>query len=525
MPSDVRSRSSAGKLPALHRRLWMEWPIFFRGLTTVAEASVPFGMTEPARPLAFMYGIAKLDLETLPRDEPVTSWGTALRNLRQIMMNEVSGEEERAVYQDAQHRVRAGFAAVFGDNDKVGGGNSRVVFSWLYHVSENIVRRLQARQNLALVFFAYFEVLIKRIDGVWMIKGWPDHLTAGINHTLNTIAENFGGSTAASLGSHQFSLDDCPDLTSKIAVVTGGSEGIGYGVTHTLLKHNIAKLYILSVSKEVVEGAQDAIAKDLGTEKANRTKWFQCDMSDWKRVKEVAEAIKNDADRLDILVNNAGRGIMSFELTDYGVDRHMALNHMGHVVLTSHLLPLIKETAEKGNVVRIVNQASNAHQAAPSDVKFESLEELNKDLGPNGQYGRSKLANILYARYFARKVTQNGHPNVLMNATHPGFVSTKMSKEDIFEPYPLGGYAMAVGMEPFKKSQWEGAVSAVFAATAIKESGQYICPPAIPEAGNKLAQDEKLADQLMELTRKIITEKTRSQSVDKGCPMDDLVLH
>ncbi|KAF4882315.1 putative oxidoreductase bli-4 [Colletotrichum fructicola] len=503
----------------------MEWPIFFRGLRTVAEASVLFGMTEPARPLAFMYGIAKLNLETLPRDEPVTSWGTALRNLRQIMMNEVSGEEERAVYQDALYRLRAGFAAVFGDSDTVRGANSQVVFAWLYHVSEDFVGRLQARQNLALVFFAYFAVLIKQIDGVWMIKGWPDHLIAGIYHTLNTIAENFGGSTAASLGSHQFSLDDCPDLTSKIAVVTGGSEGTGYGVTHTLLKHNIAKLYILSVSKEVVEGAQDAIAKDLGTEKANRTKWFQCDMSDWKRVKEVAEAIKNDADRLDILVNNAGRGIMSFELTDYGVDRHMALNHMGHVVLTSHLLPLIKETAEKGNVVRIVNQASNAHQAAPSDVKFESLEELNKDLGPNGQYGRSKLANILYARYFARKVTQNGHPNVLMNATHPGFVSTKMSKEDIFEPYPLGGYAMAVGMEPFKKSQWEGAVSAVFAATAIKESGQYICPPAIPEAGNKLAQDEKLADQLMELTRKIITEKTRSQSVDKGCPMDDLVLH
>ncbi|KAI8263494.1 putative oxidoreductase bli-4 [Colletotrichum sp. SAR 10_77] len=503
----------------------MEWPIFFRGLRTVAEASVLFGMTEPTRPLAFMYGIAKLDLETLPPDEPVTSWGTALRNLRQIMMNEVSGEEERAVYQDALHRLYAGFSAVFGDGDTVGGANSQVVFAWLYHVSENFVERLQARENLALVFFAYFAVLIKQIDGVWMIKGWPDHLIAGIYYTLNTIAENFGGSTAASLGSHQFSLDDCPDLTSKIAVVTGGSEGIGYGVTHTLLKHNIAKLYILSVSKNVVEGAQDAIAKDLGTEKANRTKWFQCDMSDWKRVKEVAEAIKNDADRLDILVNNAGRGIMSAELTDYGVDRHMALNHMGHVVLTSHLLPLIKETAEKGNVVRIVNQASNAHQAAPSDVKFESLEELNKDLGPNGQYGRSKLANILYARYFARKVTQNGHPNVLMNATHPGFVSTKMSKEDIFEPYPLGGYAMAVGMEPFKKSQWEGAVSAVFAATAIKESGQYICPPAIPEAGNKLAQDEKLADQLMELTRKIITEKTRSQSVDKGCPMDDLVLH
>lgn len=134
---------------------------------------------------------------------------------------------------------------------------------------------------------------------------------------------------------------------------------------------------------------------------------------------------------------------------------------------------------------------------------------------------------------------------MLMNATHPGFVSTKMSKEDILEPYvlvgillpprgkenevanrcryPLGGYAMAVGMEPFKKDQWEGAVSAVFAATAITDSGRYICPPAIPESGSKLAQDDALADKLMELTRKVITEKTKGQSVDKGCPMDDLV--
>ena len=235
------------------------------------------------------------------------------------------------------------------------------------------------------------------------------------------------------LGSHQFKLDDCPDLSGKVAVVTGGSEGIGFGVTYTLLKHNIAKVYILSVSKEVVEGAKDAVAKELGQDKAGRTIWLQCDLSDWPRVKEVAEAIKRDNDRLDILVNNAGRGIMTAELTPYGVDRHMAVNHMGHVILTSHLLPLMKRTAEQGNVVRISNQASNVHNMAPSDTKFASLDEINADAGPNGQYGRSKLAAILYARYFDRKVTRNGHPNVLMNATHPGFVSSKQSRADIFE--------------------------------------------------------------------------------------------
>ncbi|CAM1502404.1 Fc.00g043880.m01.CDS01 [Cosmosporella sp. VM-42] len=332
-------------------------------------------------------------------------------------------------------------------------------------------------------------------------------MSSTINAARNVVAENFGG-LASKLGTHQFTLEETPDQTGKVAVVTGGSEGIGYGVTYTLLKHNIAKIYILSVSEDVVQGAKESVSKVLGKEKADRTEWIQCDLADWKHIKDVAEQIKNSTDRLDILVNNAGRGIMTYQLTEYGVDRHMAINHMGHVVLTSYLLSLLKKTAEKGDVVRIVNQASNAHQAAPKDVKFDSLDELNQDLGPNAQYGRSKLAAILDARYFTRHVTKNGFPNVLMNATHPSFVGTKMSKEDIHEPYPLAGYAMSVGMEPFKKTQFEGAVSAVFAATSAKEGGQYICPPAVPEAGSELAQDEELGERLMKLTKQVVQEKT-----------------
>ena len=163
--------------------------------------------------------------------------------------------------------------------------------------------------------------------------------------------------------------------------------------------------------------------------------WLGCDLSDWNRVHEIAEIIKSKSPRLDILVNNSGRGIMTPTLTSYGVDRHMAINHMGHVILTSHLLPLMQKTAKEHNTtVRISNQSSNLHNAAPSDTKFASLEEINSDAGPNGQYGRSKLAAILYARYFDRNVTQKGHPNVLMNATHPGFASTKQSRKDILEP-------------------------------------------------------------------------------------------
>ncbi|MCJ1341225.1 hypothetical protein MMC09_006521 [Bachmanniomyces sp. S44760] len=336
-----------------------------------------------------------------------------------------------------------------------------------------------------------------------------------------TLAENFGGPAHKAVPEHQqFSLEDVPSVKGKVAVVTGGSEGIGYGCTHTLLTKGIEKLFILSVSKEVVDGAVKSVTEEMGKEAAQKMTWIECDLSDWKRVAEVAKQITEKTDRLDILINNAARGIMTYQLTDQGVDRHMAVNHMGHDVLTSHLMPLIKKTAEKGDTVRIVNMASNAHQAAPSDTKFASLDELNQDLGPNPLYGRSKLAAILYSRYLNKHLTST-HPNILVNATHPGFVETKMSSVDIHEPYPYGGYAMSAVMKPFKKDQFMGAISTLFAATATTKSGEYICPPAVPESGSALAQDMELGEQLMQLTREIVKEKTYEDSAAKGCPFED----
>jgi NAD(P)-dependent dehydrogenase (short-subunit alcohol dehydrogenase family) len=211
---------------------------------------------------------------------------------------------------------------------------------------------------------------------------------------------------------------------------------------------------------------------------------------------------------------------MTYQLAKNGVDLHMATNHMGHVVLTSHLLPVLKETAKKGNTVRIVNLASNLHENAPKETKFENIEELNQDYGAQPQYGRTKLCSILYAKYLTRHLTSQ-YPNILANATHPGIVETRQSTEHIHEVWPVAGYAMSVGMAPFKKTQFEGAVSTMFAATTTEKSGQYICPPAIVEPGSGMANDDALGERLMDLTWKLVKEKTKSTSADKGCPFKE----
>lgn len=338
----------------------------------------------------------------------------------------------------------------------------------------------------------------------------------------NTIVENFGGA-AHGLASDDQKFDiekDIPDQSGKVAVITGGSEGIGYATSFCLLRAGLEKLYIISLSKKVMDGALKDITEKLGAEYAKRVHWIEQDVGDLTGIAKAAKEISDSTDRLDMLAMNSARGIMTYELTDYGIDRHFAVNHIGHVVLTSHLLPLLKKTASATNTVRIHIQASNAHQGSPSDTKFESIDELNQDLGPNGLYGRSKLAGILYARYLTKHLHAE-NSNILINATHPGFVSTKMSIEDIHEPYPIMGYGMSTVMDPFKKSQWEGAQPMLYTLTKTTKSGEYVCPPAIPEPGSSLSQDAELGERMMKLTREIVKEKFGPQSVGKGCPLKD----
>ncbi|GAM83713.1 hypothetical protein ANO11243_017020 [Dothideomycetidae sp. 11243] len=335
----------------------------------------------------------------------------------------------------------------------------------------------------------------------------------------DTIAQNFGGK-AQDVGRATFSLEEVPDLSGKVAVVTGGSEGIGYGCTHTLLSKNISKLFVTSLRTEKGEDALDALEKELGAGARKRVVYLQNDNSDWASTAKVANEIASQTDRIDILINNAARGIMTRQLDSHGVDLHMSTNHIGADVFTSHLLPVLKKTADAGHTVRIVNLSSNLHESAPPDTKFESVEELNKDYGPQQQYNRAKLANFLHIKYLDKHL-HSKHPNILVNATHPGIVQTAQTQEHIHEAFPLLGYGMSVAAQPFIKTQFEGCVSTMYAATTTTESGQYVTPPCLVEKGSDKANDEQLAENLMKLTRELVEQKTRPESSAKGCPFKD----
>ena len=140
-----------------------------------------------------------------------------------------------------------------------------------------------------------------------------------------TVAQNMGVGGAHELvpEDQRFDLNDTPDQKGKVAVITGGSEGIGYGALYTLLKFGLEKAFVISVDKSKIDEALKAIEKDLGADTAKKVTWLQCDLADWKKTKELADTISKSTDRIDIVFNNAARGIMTYQLTDYNVDRHV----------------------------------------------------------------------------------------------------------------------------------------------------------------------------------------------------------
>ena len=96
----------------------------------------------------------------------------------------------------------------------------------------------------------------------------------------HTLAKNVHKGNTFAKGSEKFSVDQIPDLSVKVAVITGGSEGIGYECSHTLLSKNVSKLFILSPSEEIIDGTLSAIREDLGGNVVERVQWMQCDLTD-----------------------------------------------------------------------------------------------------------------------------------------------------------------------------------------------------------------------------------------------------
>jgi len=296
-------------------------------------------------------------------------------------------------------------------------------------------------------------------------------------------------------------------------LVTGGSAGIGLGISSHILQHNPKRLLFLS-NKESHANETKEHLKEYGD--LSIVEWIQCDLNDLKQVQSVAQNLREKEPEIDVLILNAGLGVGPYDLSKDGYDTHFQTNVLSQFLLAKTLLPNLKSRAQKTGDARIVFQSSSLHTTAVEDVKFASIDEINTNVGPSVLYNRSKLANILIPFKLNRELHAEGVKNIYVNATHPGMVGTDQMKQAV-DAYGTPVAIISTLMSPLSKDPIdEGCRPALFAATMpeiVQENitGRYIIPDKKVTDPSEKAQDEKLGDQVWALCEEMLQKSLGSK--------------
>ena len=151
---------------------------------------------------------------------------------------------------------------------------------------------------------------------------------------------------------------DLPSQEGKTLVITGGNRGIGYEAVKILLSYGFHVILGVRKPSALIEKL-DKISKPKGSYEV-----FELDLTSFQSVKDFANTILAKNVPIHVLLNNAGVMFGPRRETEQGHELQMTTNHLSHFLLTSMLLPKLKEAGEADHYARVVNVSSAAHLAA-----------------------------------------------------------------------------------------------------------------------------------------------------------------
>jgi NAD(P)-dependent dehydrogenase (short-subunit alcohol dehydrogenase family) len=216
-------------------------------------------------------------------------------------------------------------------------------------------------------------------------------------------------------------MKDLFNLEGKIALVTGGSRGIGEMIAAGFVANGV-RTYIASRKADACAATAEQLSRD------GECISVPADLSSMEGVQLLATEIARRERRLDILVNNAGAvwGERVDDFPESGWDKVMNINLKSPFFLTQKLLPLLAAAATQEDPARVIN--------------IGSIDGLHVNVLPTYSYGPSKAGVHHLTRILAAHLADR-HINV--NAIAPGPFESKMmehtlktSRDQIVERVP-----------------------------------------------------------------------------------------
>jgi NAD(P)-dependent dehydrogenase (short-subunit alcohol dehydrogenase family) len=211
-------------------------------------------------------------------------------------------------------------------------------------------------------------------------------------------------------------------VTGKVAVVTGGSRGIGAMFARGFVENGV-KTYITSRKADELKQTADELSK------SGQCIALASNLSTFEGIQAFTEELRARESKIDILINNAGAS-WGADITDFpvdGWDKVMALNLRAPFFLVQQFLPLLKASATEEDPARVINVASIAGICNP---------KMN-----NYSYAASKAGMIQMTRHMATDLAAD---DINVNAIAPGPFPSNMTKSFIAEDGTMSGVNISV---------------------------------------------------------------------------------
>ena len=266
-----------------------------------------------------------------------------------------------------------------------------------------------------------------------------------------------------------WTADDVPRVDDDVIVVTGANSGLGLAATELFAARG-ATVVMACRSTDRGQQAADEVRE---TTDDGELDVRECDLADLDTVAAFAEGVRETYPEIDVLCNNAGvMAIPRSETTD-GFETQLGVNHMGHFALTGQLLPALVAAGSRSEPARIVTQSSGAHEMGEMD--FDDLH-WEESYSKWEAYGRSKLANLLFAYELDRRLDDHGLP-VESVACHPGYAATNLQLRTGAESgFPFAETVMGLANRVLGQSAQQGALPMLYAAVGEARGGDYVGP-------------------------------------------------
>jgi NAD(P)-dependent dehydrogenase (short-subunit alcohol dehydrogenase family) len=269
----------------------------------------------------------------------------------------------------------------------------------------------------------------------------------------------------------------------RVAIVTGATGGIGKVTARELARQGFRVVLVARSADKAARTASEIAAAAPGA----KVETVLCDMSSQKQIRAAAEELRRHRDRVQVLVNNAGGIWTQRQVTEDGLERTFAVDHLGYFLLTNLLLPELR----RGAPSRVVNVASEASKLGRID-----FDDLQGEKRYNGglAYAQAKLANILFSSELSRRLAGSG---VASNSLHPGVVASGFGLNNT----GLLRFGMKIA-RPFLIDEEKGARTSIYLASSPEVegvTGQYFVKNR-PKTPPRNGRDPEVARRLWDVS-------------------------